>query len=141
MPFSSSPAIRVTFAIGIANPTTSLLPVEAAVVMPTTSPSSSYVAPPESPEMTSLLILISPRSFSPACPSSLLVVMFCPVASTSPAAAEKVEVLPPASPTAVTASPTETPSVSGVTVCNPLAFSSWSTATSSLASVPTTVAV
>ncbi len=49
--------------------------------------------------------------------------------------------MPFASPTAVTASPTATPSVSGVTVLSPEAPSSWSTATSSLASVPTTSAV
>ena len=90
--------------------------------------------------MTSLLTLISPRSFSPPRPCSLLVVMSWPVASTLPEAAEKVEVSPPASPTAATDSPTTTPSGSGVTVCSPLAFVSWRTATSSFASVPTTVA-
>ena len=49
-----------TLAIGTAYPTTSLSPDEAAVVMPTTSPWSSYVAPPESPGITSLLISIRP---------------------------------------------------------------------------------
>ena len=43
--------------------------------MPTTSPWSSYVAPPESPEITSLLISIRPRSFSLALPSWFWVVM------------------------------------------------------------------
>ena len=65
VPFSRSSAMLTTCAIGIAYPTTSLVPDVAAVVMPTTSPSSSYVAPPESPDITSLLTLIRPRSFSP----------------------------------------------------------------------------
>ena len=62
----------ITLAIGTAYPTTSLSPVEAAVVMPTTSPSSSYVAPPESPEITSLLISIRPRQLLAlrCCPGS-----------------------------------------------------------------------
>ena len=76
-----------TLAIGTAYPTTSLLPLDAAVVMPTTSPSASYVAPPESPEITSLLILISPVSLSPVAVPSLCVVIDWSSAITLPAAA------------------------------------------------------
>src|SRR5262245_42130681 len=108
--------------------------------MPMTSPSPSYVAPPESPEITSALISIRPVSLSAAWLPSLWVVMSLSVPVTVPSAAEKVEVDPPASPTAVTAAPTAIPSVSGVTVARPAASCSWRTATSSLASVPMTSA-
>ena len=38
--------MSMTVEIGMAYPTRSGVPLEAAVVIPTTSPSSSYVAPP-----------------------------------------------------------------------------------------------
>ncbi len=108
--------------------------------MPTTSPWSSYVAPPESPEMTSLLISIRPRSFSLVLPPWSRVVMCWSSAVTSPEAAVNVLAEPPASPTAMTASPTAAGVEAGCTTDRPVALSSWSTATSSLASVPTTLA-
>ena len=90
--------------------------------MPTTSPWSSYVAPPESPEITSLLISIRPRSFSLVLPSWFWVVMCWSSAVTVPVAALKVVAEPPASPTAVTASPTAAAVVAGWTTESPLAL-------------------
>ena len=87
--------------------------------MPTTSPWASYVAPPESPEITSLLISISPVSVSPSALPSLCVVICWSVAITSPVAALRWSSVPLASPTAVTASPTLKPSLSVVTVVEP----------------------
>ena len=78
--------MRTTFEIGTAKPTTSP-PLEAAVVIPTTSPCASYVAPPESPPTTSELISRRPVSRSPfAVPSSWVVIDFSS-ASTLPLAA------------------------------------------------------
>ena len=75
-----------TLEIGMAYPTTSP-PLEAAVVMPTTSPSASYVAPPLKPPTTSLLISIRPVRLSPAALPSLCVVIDWSVAITWPVAA------------------------------------------------------
>ena len=139
-PLRRSSAIWSTFAIGIAYPVTSP-PLDAAVVIPSTSPCASYVAPPESPEITSLLISISPVSVCPSALPSLCVVICSSRAITSPVAALRWSTVPSASPTAVTASPTTGSVLSVVTVVSPLASASWSTATSSLVSEPTTVAV
>ena len=72
---------------------------------------------------------------------SLWVVMDWRRASTEPVAELRWSTVPLPSPTAVTASPVVTPSVSGVTVASPEASASCRTATSFEASVPTTVAV
>ena len=80
--------MRTTFEIGTAKPTTSL-PLEAAVVIPTTSPCASYVAPPESPPTTSELIFVRPVSRSPEAVPSLCVVIDWLSASTLPLAALK----------------------------------------------------
>src|SRR5438128_2255978 len=68
--------------------------------------------------------------------------MVCASATTEPVAAVGVPPVPPALPTAVTASPTATDvAVPSLAVVRPDAPDSCSTATSSVASVPTTAAV
>jgi len=88
------------------------------------------------------LISIMPVSVSTLEPFSSLAVRVCPVAVTLPFAALGVPPVPPALPTAVTASPALTSDESPIfAVCRPDAFCSWITATSSVGSVPTTFAV
>lgn len=123
--------------IGIANPAICAEPDEAAVSMPTTSPSASTSGPPESPETIAASVWIRSVSVSPAAVPSDCVVMVWPSAVTWPVAAVSVPV-PPALPTPVTASPTWTPSVSSFAGVSPDASSSLRTATSFVASVPTT---
>jgi len=110
--------------------------------MPMTLPSESYSGPPESPEMTAALISIMSVSVSAFVPFSSLAVSDWPVATTVPVAALGVPPTPPALPTTVIWSAAATVEESPIrTVCSPDAFCSCSTATSSVGSVPTTVAV
>ncbi len=114
-------------------------PDDAAVVIPSTSPWASSTAPPESPETTSALSSIRPVRVSPALTPSLRVVTGWSSAVTVPPAASRSPP-PSAFPTAVTASPTLTVSWSIGAVASPEAPWSRSTATSAVASVPTTFA-
>src|SRR6185437_15853459 len=149
VPDSIWSAIEVALAIGIAKPVVSALLLnrpeldEAAVFMPITVPVAlSYSAPPESPGWMLAFTWIIPVSRSALLPLSSLAVMDWLIALTVPDAAVGVPPVPPALPTAVTAMPTltldESPSLA---VASPLASLSWITATSSVGSVPTTVAV
>ncbi len=127
-------------AIGIAYPVTSAEPDEAAVAMPTTSPSESRTGPPESPETMSAATSMSPESDSVPVPDSLCTWMAWSVAVTVPSAATRLPV-PSALPTSVTASPVfAPPSSSSETVDSPEASLSLRTATSFVASAPTTSA-
>ena len=83
-------------------------PVEAAVSMPITAPSRRSSGPPESPACTAASTWISPVSRSASVPFSSEAVMSRANATTWPDAAVGVPPLPPALPTAVTASPTAT---------------------------------
>ena len=85
-------------------------------------------------------ISISPDNCSALLPVSSDAVIDWSSAVTVPVAAVRVPV-PPALPTPVTASPTVASSVERSAVCRPEASVSCRTATSSVGSVPTTVAV
>ncbi len=119
---------------------TSADPEDAAVAMPTTSPSLSSTGPPESPDTMSAATCRSPCSDSVPVPDSLCTWMSWSVAVTVPWADTRSPV-PPALPTSVIASPVfAPPSSSSVTVESPEASLSLRTATSCVASVPTTSA-
>jgi hypothetical protein len=127
----------MALSIGMAKPATCSDPEDAAVSMPTTSFSASTRGPPESPETMGASVWMRSVSVSPAAVPSDWVVMVCPSAVTWPLAAVSVPV-PPALPTPVTASPTCAPSLSSLAGVRLDAPSSFSTATSFVASVPTT---
>ena len=107
--------------------------------MPTTSPCVSRSGPPESPATTSAVVSIMDVSVSDDAEPSSAAVTDAVSEEIVPAAAESAPV-PSALPTAVTTSPTAACSRSTVMVLRPDAPVSCRRATSSVASLPTTVA-
>ena len=114
----------------------------AAVSMPTTAPSPFTSGPPESPSWMGASVSIMPCNCSVVPAPLSLALMDWSRALMVPCAVDGRPPLPPALPSASTASPTlallESDSVTGF---SPDAPTSWSSATSSVESYPTTRAV
>ena len=130
--------------IGIAKPTVGppVLSVRSlpAVIIPTTWPSVSTSAPPESPGWMFASVWIIPVSCSEV-PLGFEAVIDRSTAVTEPLATAGSPPRPSAFPMPATLSPIATVEVSGVIVSRFDASASWSSATSWEGSTPTTVAV
>src|SRR6478752_5596844 len=113
----------------------------AAVSMPTTWLLALKSGPPESPAWTFASVSMRPFDCSAFEPLSSVAVIVWSRAVTWPGAALGVPPVPPAFPTAVTESPTDTLADEMWAVCSPDASDSFKTATSSVGSVPTTDAL
>src|ERR1700712_2633728 len=130
-PASISVAIETAGVIGVEDASGSVLALkprgeleefEPAVSMPTIWPLALYSGPPESPAWIGALLSIRPVRFSGFDPFSSLAVIDWLSAVTEPVAELGVPPTPPALPTAVTTSPTDTVAVVEIfAVCSPLA--------------------
>jgi len=115
---------------------------DAAVSIPMTLAELLTSGPPESPGWIGAFVWMSPDRLSALSPLSLPTVIDWFRAWTTPLTADGVPPTPPALPMATTSSPTATAEELPVwTVASPEAPFSWITATSSVGSVPTTLAV
>src|SRR6266567_4217964 len=109
--------------------------------MPTTWSDALYSGPPESPAWIAASVSISPASVIEPPPDSSLTVIVRRRATTTPAAALGVPPTPPALPTPVTESPTDTAGSEAMSaVARPEAPESGRTAMSAVTSYPTTLA-